>query len=169
MTGKAREVLDDCRIALAMLEEETNLQRWRITWAGAVALTRAVGHVLDKADGASDPKVKRAANAAYQRWKSNDPEHEIFRFFIESERNNILKQYQFNIHPLDAVEVAVRMTLRQEASGEMKSVDTIIPIDENIYRPVLDGYREGDDARDVLADAIEWWERELRKIEKTRP
>jgi hypothetical protein len=50
--------------------------------------------------------------------------------------------------------------------GPQQIVDQVYPIGENIYRPILDGYREGDDARDVLADAIEWWEKELAAIEK---
>jgi hypothetical protein len=41
----------------------------------------------------------------------------------------------------------------------------IIPIGDNIYRPLVDGIREGDDARDVLSEAIDWWEAELRAIE----
>lgn len=43
MTYAAREVRDDCRLALAMLEEETDLSKWRVHWAAAVALPRKVG------------------------------------------------------------------------------------------------------------------------------
>ena len=48
MTQHARTVLDDCRLALQLLEEETDPQRWRIHWVAALALVRAVGHVLDR-------------------------------------------------------------------------------------------------------------------------
>jgi hypothetical protein len=40
-----------------------------------------------------------------------------------------------------------------------------ISIDENIYRPILDGFREGHDARDVLTDALIWWESELDAVD----
>jgi hypothetical protein len=169
MTEKAREVLEDCRLALAILEDETDLRRWRVLWAGAVALTRAVGHVLVKVDGASNPEIKRAANNAFKSWNSADPAHEIFRRFIEIERNNILKQYRFNYHPLESVDVAVVATVRNEKSERLETVGSVFPIGDNIYRPILDGFREGDDARDVLADALEWWEIELAKIEKVIP
>ena len=53
MTARARIVLEDCRLALQLLEEETDLRRWRLHWVAAVALVRAVGHVLEKVDGAS--------------------------------------------------------------------------------------------------------------------
>ncbi len=147
-----------------MLEEETDLQRWRIHWAAAIALIRAVGHVLDKVDG-SNPDVRSEANAAFKRWKSEAPEHEIFREFIERERNNLLKEYQFNVHPLDEVHVAVRATVQPPEGGEPIEIQGVYPIGDNIYRPLLDGYREGDDARDVLADAIEWWDAELIAID----
>ena len=52
------EVLEDCRMALTLLEEERDYRRWRVHWAAAVALVRAVGHVLDKVDG-KDPVRKR--------------------------------------------------------------------------------------------------------------
>jgi hypothetical protein len=31
----------------------------------------------------------------------------------------------------------------------------------------MDGFREGDDARDVLSDAITWWDEQLTLIEKS--
>ena len=95
MTRAARQVLADCVIALEMLEAEQDLVRWRVHWAGALALLRAVGHVLHKVDGA-DPKVRRQIDIAYRRWKSQRTENAVFLEFIEQERNNILKEYRFN-------------------------------------------------------------------------
>jgi hypothetical protein len=53
MTARARLVLEDCKLALQLLENETDLRRWRLHWVSAIALIRAVGHVLDKVDGKS--------------------------------------------------------------------------------------------------------------------
>jgi hypothetical protein len=166
MTQHARSVLDDCRIALQLLEEESDLQRWRIHWVAALALIRAVGHVLDKVDG-RDPAVSAAARAAYKKWKSEASEHQIFREFIERERNSILKEYEFNVHPDNQVQVALVGTLRRVSDGALVNTAEVIPIGENIYRPLLDGFREGDDARDVLSEAIAWWESELAEIERS--
>jgi hypothetical protein len=107
-TFAARQVLADCRLALKMLEEEQDLRRWRVLWAGAVALTRGVGHVLNKVDG-NKSALKIAARAACHRWKS-EPEHEIFREFIDRERNNILKEYKFSHDPSDEVPVVALLT-----------------------------------------------------------
>ncbi len=165
MTSRAREVLDDCRVALSLLEEETGIQRWRIHWAAAVALIRAVGHVLDKVDG-QDAFIKQAAGAAFKQWKSADPKHEIFREFIERERNNLLKEYRSDVHPLPEVALAVEFTAQPVGGGSPVRFAHIGKIGENIYRPLLEGPWEGDDARDVLSEAIAWWDSELTAIEQ---
>lgn len=162
----ARQVLDDCRVALQMLEEEQDFQRWRIHWAGAVALIRAVGHVLKYANGKTDKNVLKLSDEAHMQWKGNTIQHEIFREFINGERNNILKEYQFNLHPDEEVLVVIRYTLVPHKGGKPVDVDDVVPIGENIYRPLLDSYREGDDARDVYSDAISWWEEQLSAIER---
>jgi hypothetical protein len=163
MTYSARQVLADCYVALRFLEEETDLQKWRVHWAGAVALTRAVGSVLHKVD-ARDPNVKIAADAAYARWKHGEQDR-IFREFIKAERDNILKEYNFGSHPLEKVDVALVSTVRHPETGELRQIAQIIPIGDNIYRPLLDGYWEGDDARDVLEEALQWWTRQLDAID----
>jgi hypothetical protein len=172
MTARARLVLEDCKLALQLLENETDLRRWRLHWVSAIALIRAVGHVLDKVDGKSKA-VKDASREAFARWTGAAPEHEIFREFIERERNTILKEYEFNLHPGEQVEVAMPVTLKRLSDGAIIEAATVLPIGDNIYRPLLDGFREGDDARDVLSDAVEWWEKELdaidRRIAATQP
>ena len=165
MTTRARVVLDDCRLVLELLEVETDLRRWRIHWVSAVTLIRAVGHVLEKVDGKSSA-VRSASRAAFAAWKT-EPEHEMFREFIEKERNTILKEYEFNLHPGEEVEVAFVSTLQRVSDGALVEAAEVFPIGHNIYRPLLDGFREGDDARDVLSEAIDWWEKELTAIERS--
>lgn len=165
MTSKAREVLDDCRLALTLLEDDTENGRWRVHWAAAVALVRAVGHVLKNVDATNDAAVARAATAAHKRWKSDASEHEIFREFIEKERNNLLKEYVSAVHPLSEVALAFELTAQPIEGGDSVLTRHVAELDENIYRPMIDGPWEGDDARDVLNAAIEWWERELTSID----
>lgn len=165
VTRAAREVLVDCRLALEMLHEETEPDRWRVHWAGAVALLRAVGHVLLNVDQPADRFIAAAGKAAHRRWKSDDPAHLIYRDFIEDERNNILKEYRSKVHPLDTVDVAVRLTLQNPETGEISYINQVMPLDNNIFRPMTEGYGAGEDARDVYQEAIDWWERELSAIE----
>jgi hypothetical protein len=166
MTYCAREVLSDCEIALQLLEEEKDLRRWRVHWAAAVALIRAVGHVLDKVDG-RNPTIKKNASKLYQEWKGAASEHLIFREFIEKERNNLLKEYQINLHPLEAVPVVIQAVMRPLDGGEPVTVAVdVLEMDENVYRPMMEGPWEGDDAREVLTEAIEWWCGQLDRVDQ---
>lgn len=69
------------------------------------------------------------------------------------------------MHPNQHVEVAVRATVAAASGSERRQVWFVEPLKENVYRPVMEGYRQGDDARDVLADAIHWWASELDGLE----
>lgn len=164
MTANARRVLQDCRVALSLLEEEKALFRWRIHWVAAITLIRAVGHVLDKVDG-KNAEIKSIASALFKSWKHGD-QNIIFRDFIDQERNSVLKEYTFNLHPLEKVDVAISVKLRN-SDGEIIDSSEVFGIGENIYRPMLGEYRSGDDARDVYSDAIEWWELQLNTIDRS--
>ncbi len=153
---EARRVLADCEAALEMLEDERDEQRWRVLWVGALALVRAVGHVLWKVDGRIIPEAREAMKAAYGTWKSTQPEHLIFREFIEKERNNILKEYRMNV--LDSSEVAVVV-------GDSEAGYTTNILDENLWRPQEEGFGVGEDARDVYREALRWWDEQLTRLE----
>jgi len=165
MTHAARQVLADVSLALDMLQAETDADRWRVHWAGGIALLRAVGHVLLNVDQAADEKLAEIANAAHCRWKSADSAHGIYREFILEERNNILKEYRSKVHPLETVPVAIRLTLMNPQTGEISYLDQAAELDENQFRPLVDGYGRGEDARDIFEEAVDWWDRELSAIE----
>lgn len=160
MTTAAREVLIDCEIALEMLEEVEDLRRWRVLWAGSVALLRAVGHVLKKVDGA-DPRIGSAVDQRYRIWGSERQENAIFWDFIEEERNNVLKEYQFGVSLDEEIPLLVQSNT---PNGETEV--GVLQLGENLYRPLLTDHGEGEDARDVYREALDWWQRELTTIEE---
>ena len=157
----AKRVLADCEAALAMLEDERDEQRWRVLWVGALALLRAVGHVLRNADGRT-PRARAAINAAYQNWRDKQSEHRVFREFIEKERNNILKEYRLNV--LDSAETGLAVVVGDSDAGYITD-ETPFVLGDNLFRPVKTGYGAGEDARDVYREAITWWEQELTRLE----
>ena len=119
MTPAARKVLSDATVALDRLQTETDPDRWRVCWAGGVALLRAVGHVLLNVDQRANVELGKVADAAHRRWKSADPSHIVYRDFILEERNNILKEYRFKVHPLANVAAALRLALVNPKTGEV--------------------------------------------------
>lgn len=165
MTRAAREVLSDCRTALEMLQGEADPDRWRVHWAGGVALLRAVGHVLLNVDQPANAELTKIASAAHRRWRSEGSADAVYREFILEERNNILKEYRSKVHPLAKVPVVVRLKLMNPATGEISYHEQPADFDENLFRPLVEGYGEGEDARDVFEEALCWWERELDALD----
>lgn len=150
MVQQARRVLADCKHALDLLQAESRPDTFRVLWVAGIALVRAVGHVLQKVDGEQSPAVKKAVGLAYAAWKADTTGNSIFWEFIEEERNRILKQYEvgFFAGPVDVL-----------AGGEVHSLD------DHLFSPITDGAFAGEDCRDVLELALEWWERQLTMIE----
>jgi hypothetical protein len=78
---------------------------WRPRWVGLVALLRAVGHVLDKADGeCGSATTRRVIDSEWQGLKESKPDPSIFWNFIEDERNNSLKAYKIG----SAINITIR-------------------------------------------------------------
>ena len=144
-----------------MLEDEQDEQRWRVLWIGAMALLRAVGHVLRNIDGET-PQRLTAIKAAYERWKADRSEHAVFYEFIDKERNNILKEYRLGV--LDSAEVGLAILVDDPSAGNVAS-DAPFVVGENLFRPIIDGFGTGEDARDVYRTAIGWWDIELSRLE----
>lgn len=151
---RARRVLADCRLVHGMMEDETDPDRFRVLWVGAVSLLRAVGHVLDKVDGV-DPVLKASSSRAFRRWKDISQGHTIFTEFIEKSRNLVLKEYEFQVDQRDEIPIIT-----------VNCADVLnFNLAENLFRPLVDGYGVGEDSRDVYAFAIGWWEEQLTLIE----
>ena len=140
------------------LENELGHIEWRLYWVLAVVLLRAVGHVLDKVDGANNPAVKVAATALHKSWRAGD-ENSIFRDFIERERNSILKEYESEI--TDGPVPIMAHLQRHDGFDVIRQ----FLIEENIYRPMGAGIFEGEDGRTLLDEAIAWWSRQLEAVD----
>ncbi len=99
---QARLVLADCRVALEEAELALDPVAFRRSWAAVVALLRAVGHVLDKVDGRRSESLRRAIDARWRIWNANRTGNRAYWNFIEAERTNVLKVYDFGDKPDEA-------------------------------------------------------------------
>jgi len=149
MTAAARLALDDCRQCLRMLRVEPEGPSWRVIWVATIALLRAVGHVLAKADAPKDVALQRIVDAKWEAMKASKPAPAIFWEFIESERNDLLKTY----------ETAARTSVAVGGGklGRPNSYD---------YR-IGSGIFAGRDQREVVEEAIAFWDEYLLDIENT--
>ena len=155
MTAKARKVLADCSFALEQLENETTDQSWRVHWIACIVLLRTVGDVLEKVDGKRDPIVKRVQKNHFGSWMDLPEGTSIFRDFIRMERNLIVHEYASTVHNTTEINLIVS----REDSHE------IFELDENLFRPLIDRPWAGEDARDMIQTAIDWWSAELNAID----
>jgi hypothetical protein len=162
MTNKARIVIEDCRNALGDLYDEPNGMKWRVIWVGTVTLLRTVGHVLHKVDSEISAEMKKVIDEWWGALKLSKPKPEIFWGFIEDDRNYILKQYKFRA----SVGVDINVPFHSIGfNGEVREAGSIDKGNVEYNYVITDGPFKGKDQRDLVKEAIEWWENQLGEID----
>lgn len=151
----ARAALDDARHVRAKLEDELDEREWRLQWVLVLTLLRVIGHVLDKVDAASNPALRAITTVRYAQWKCG-PSHVVFHSFIETERNLILKEYRTSLWEGPAFAV----------STDDEVVELFDLAEGNLFRPLEGGPYAGEDGRDIIDDALRWWQEQLDSIDR---
>jgi len=124
-----------------------------------MALLRAVGHVLKKADGAQSPAARGIIDNAWKELKMSNPA--IFWNFVEQERNNILKSYEFG--------PALKITIRPSTAHlNMSTADIYSSSSEptTFHAFMRSGSFEGEDPLSLCREAIKFWREYLDKIDR---
>jgi hypothetical protein len=157
---RARDVLEDCKLALKDFEAAGPTPYWRTRWIGLVALLRSVGHVLDKIDGAQTPQWRKAVDEAWDRAKGTKPDPRVLWEFIEAERNNVLKVY----------EVGARLSITVRPGPAILSFSDSIArhqkSDATSYESFMrSGFYGGRNALAVCGEAVAFWEKYLSEVE----
>ena len=168
--GKAREVLDWCRYGHQKMRDNPTGLDWVLVWAGTIALLRAVGHALTKEDAESDRRLKNVQDAWWGRLKATKPDPHIFWEFIERDRNLLLKEAELTVRRLFQGFLQDGIVLSNNSDGHElpqqrapRAPPPLPPIDT--YQ-MKHGRFAGRDPRDLVTDAIEWWEKQLDYIEQ---
>ncbi len=155
---RATEMIDDAENALRMLEDCENEDDFRVLWIACVTILRSIGHVLGKVDH-KDEHLATSIDTWWRALKADKTEV-IFHEFIEKERNFSIKEYKFNYGEYSGWNLVF-----EDDNGKA----TFFPeagIPEGVYIPMVDGPYEGEDCRDIIKLAIEWWKQQLQKIEE---
>lgn len=143
-TVAARRVLRDCHIALHELEKADSDAIWRLRWITQVTLLRAAGHVLDKVDGSRSIYLRKAVDEIWGNIKSDKELNWIFFYFINIERNSILKEYR----------VGERIILSLDGCNEDRRERGVL-IRHRVYSQ-----------RELVKHSLAWWERTLADVEE---
>jgi hypothetical protein len=176
----ARAVLADCEEALEELKgaRQDTLRR---RWLTVMALLRAVGHVLDKVDGSgttATPALRTAISRSYAALKASRPNPVIFWGFIEGERNNVLKAYEFTVRGNLTIPVPASSDIphglenpilmppgsRGIAFGALGATHT--PESRFSVWPLIGGPFEGQEPFKVVQQAIDFWRLYLDEVER---
>jgi hypothetical protein len=156
---RAREVLVDCEVALADFVASGPTPFWRSRLTALLALMRAVGHVLHKVDAGQNVQLKNAIDDAWGKLKKSKPEPRIFWEFMEEERNNVLKAYEFGAR----LNITVRPGTRHLSLSGQGYAD---PSEPTTYESFMQaGVYGGRDAVEVFREAIDFWQSFLGDVE----
>ena len=156
-TAHARVVLEDCRQLLEEFRDDGLYLKHRFRWVAALALLRAVGHVLDKVDGSSSPAAREVISRAWEALNTTKPEPHIFWRFIDQGRNMVLKEYRLGIQTIVSANVQIYRD-PQQAEEHPATPATISYL-------VTFGDYKGRPQKQVIREAIEWWEGYLDAID----
>ena len=161
MTTAARMVLTDCEQEIALLQQVLPESQWRRRWLTVLALLRAIGHVLDKVDGADSPALRSAINQWRPEVKGDKEHHAIFWEFVEQERNNVLKTYRWAIRRQVLLEVTpIEINLSKSKVIEVP----ILPPQE--LQAIGSGRFKNWDPILLASEAIAWWAAQLVRVDE---
>ncbi len=151
MTKHARLVLEDCESSLAEFHRsEPHSMRRR--WLATISLLRAVGHVLGNVDRAD---LDQDGQAVIDQQFSEIKKTEIFKAFIDKERNNILKEYRFAVR--------ANVTIAIPRSGHDPSPDDVVAF---AILPLTSGPFKGQHPTRVVEQAIAFWRSQLDEVDR---
>ena len=177
----AKHVLGDCRFALSQLRQNPTGQNWRIKWVGMLALLRTVGEVLthvDRKDKTVHPALKKEISEFFGRLGATKPEPKIYWSFMDRDANMILHQYKFSaLHthtrtsPRSFGGITIKSSAVTQFASDSTERTTEIPRAANAGTTLVNEYLmktgpfKGQDQRDVVQQAIDWWDNEIDEIE----
>lgn len=158
-TKAARIVLEDCKTLAEYFRDDAVYLGHRFKWITMLVLLRTVGHVLEKADASESPEAEEAIEQAWADLKNTRPEPRIFWEFIEEGRNNIVKEYKLGIETRVRLDFVLLNPGVDPESVPSKSgsgkVEYIVKFGPFAGRP----------QKEVILEAIEWWESYLDRID----
>ena len=149
---KSREMLEDAQYALNLMDTEEDVRKIRILWVASITLVRGIGHVLDKVDACQDTALRTKVDDWWRDLQRQKEEHpHIFWDFIDPQRNKTLKEYCLCFD-----EYCGPICVVDGLTGNADSFDL-----GSLYIPAHTMPYVGDDIRDLLKEAVEWWAKQL--------
>lgn len=146
---KSIEALEDAKRALELCEATESKVDFRIYITAAITIIRSIGHILNASDSKIDKTHQIAISKILASTNTNITPNDIFHKFIKPERDNILKEYEFNYSAHD---------------HQIIFDNKIHEINWSLYVPIVNDFYQGEDILNIIKKSIEWWECNLKLI-----
>ena len=164
---KALKVLADCKECYWDLKdalESNDQQQIRIKWITCLTFLRMVGHVLEKVDQSQSEK----SDIFIQLFKEKKGD-DIFKKFMESERNMALKEYDILIDPDEYDMKTEQVMLFQDGKRKLfQSGAYHIDQGEKNSKYFASKRSKTDNEKDLdswIKKSIEWWEDYINELQ----
>lgn len=154
----AWSIWEDAKYASSWIENEDDPVKRRILWNSTLVLLCSISDVLDRDE---NRKVRQRIQIARLRWKEqSEAGVNVFNKFIRFERNNLVHEGRHGHSNSADIPIVIDGLSIGDEHGFVLTAD--------LYWPMESGPYEGEDARDVLKMAVDWWESELEKMGLSR-
>ena len=143
-------VCADVRYAIAtMSNDDLAFSSWKVQWAGICSLLKTAVHLMKlDAKRCFSVELRGAMHAAWQDLGNRRSEHAIFWEFVNKERNNILKEYEFS---------AYEGFINEDGSIDWTtSILSMVDKDRGLF--IRGGPYGGRRALEVASEAADWLE-----------
>ncbi len=117
-------------------DTEPRWNGWIVPWVGGLSLLRATGHVLQNVDKNKSSRHREVVTNQWQFWTNDKTANWVFWDFIQKERNNILKEFEFGF-----------------------TTSPYLEPDEYEIEPIVE------EKMQLFREAVYWWRQELRTME----
>jgi hypothetical protein len=150
-------VLADCELALDKFRDDAIYLSHRLNWVTAIVLLRTVGNVLKTIDAKQDKFLDQAISEAWDELKRKKPDSNIFWEFICEGRNNVVKEYRLGIQTTIFLQGRFLRPGEPEEEPVADSASYQYLVKFGPYKDRLQ--------KEVIQEAIDWWENYLDKID----
>lgn len=138
---KTRRAIEDCRRALSWFDREPTGEDFRLTLFLCLTLLRAIGHII-QAEVKDDSNLNELSKRQFQLFKEED----LYKEFIVSFRNKVVKEYRSSV-------AWASITEQESKVHRMEYLIT-----EGLYKDC--------DVRELIDKSINKWQDYVDKLEQ---
>lgn len=147
----ARQAWIDLEQLHELLEKEEEPQKFKYFWISAIVICRSIGSILDKVDKQEFPDKKSIITSQWREIQKDKSNNKIFHDFIKFERDALVHEY---------------IDRKQWGDWLVTSDKRLLGVlSEGLFCPMEEGPYMGEDCRDVMRVAIQWWDKKIKEIE----